>query len=47
MSLLTVLPGVIEIHLNLFPLVPTVGCLSFTVLNDVKAEFDAGRLLSH
>ena len=47
MSLLTVLPGFIEIHLNLFPLVPTVGCLSFTGSNDVNAEFDAGRLLSH
>ena len=30
-----------------FLLVLTVGCLSFTVQNDVCAEFDTKRLLSH
>ena len=30
-----------------FHLLSTVGCLSYTVQNDVCAEFDTGRLFSH
>ena len=47
MSLLIVLCGVTEIHLNFFLLFLQSECFNFTVSNDVNAEFDAGRLLSH